>query len=101
MQKVVDPRNSYYNSYYSDEGGQNFVEYDPTAAMLSKSWNGFNPLKKSSINIINQLNDNNPLSVSSKNIKIIEKFEVKDEKKSGGDLDFFLDKQILDKGLML
>lgn len=76
---------TYYNSYYSDEGDKNFTENDQYA-LLSKSWHGFNSHKKQSLNILNE----NP----SKNIKIIEKFEVKEDHKNRYD-EHFLDKQYL------
>ena len=74
MQRNGNPGHSYYNSYYSDEGIGAGGEYE-NLAMLSKSWHGFGSQKKPSLNIINQLSD-----FPSKNIKIIDQFEVKEIK---------------------
>jgi len=72
MQRTGNQGHSYYNSYYSDEGINPLGEFE-NLAFLSKSWHGFNS-QKPSLNLINQLSD------FSKNIKIIDKFEVKETK---------------------
>lgn len=74
MQRIGGQGHSCYNSYYSDEGIGAVGEHD-TIAFLSKSWHGYNSQKKPSLNIINQLSD-----MPSKNIKIIDQFEVKEAK---------------------
>lgn len=73
LQKTGDHKLSYYSSYYSDDGEKPFLNEADNIALLSKSWHGFQLGGIPPQNIISQ----HP----SKNIKIIEKFEVNGTKK--------------------